>query len=53
MSRFHQLMIGQERGSLYWYMSLLAMSAGMVLTMSGVFGWPPLPIWQYLSGRAS
>ncbi|KAH6635396.1 hypothetical protein B0J18DRAFT_46116 [Chaetomium sp. MPI-SDFR-AT-0129] len=40
--------LGKEQASVYWYASLLSVLAALVVTGSSIFGWPPLPIWEYL-----
>jgi hypothetical protein len=41
-------MLGKEKASVYWYASLLSVIAALIVTLSSIFGWPPLPIWEYL-----
>jgi hypothetical protein len=44
----NEFMLGKEKASVYWYASLLSVIAALVVTGSSIFGWPPLPIWEYL-----
>lgn len=48
MKQVHLVLVGTERASLFSYISLVAMSGGMFITFSSIFGWPMLPIWKYL-----
>ncbi|KAL2120581.1 hypothetical protein VTJ04DRAFT_4608 [Mycothermus thermophilus] len=49
ISRLNEIMLGrEEKASVYWYASLLSVLAALVVTGSSIFGWPPLPIWEYL-----
>ncbi len=49
----HEFLLGKERASVYWYASLLSVVAALVVTFSSIFGWPPLPIWEYLRHATS
>ena len=44
----NELLLGKEKASVYWYASLMSVLAALVVTGSSIFGWPPLPIWEYL-----
>ncbi|KAL2134667.1 hypothetical protein VTI74DRAFT_11178 [Chaetomium olivicolor] len=44
----NEVLLGREKASLYLYASLLAVLAALVVTFSTIFGWPPLPLWDYL-----
>ncbi|KAK4126241.1 hypothetical protein N657DRAFT_614827 [Parathielavia appendiculata] len=44
----NEFMLGKEKASVYWYASLMSVLAALVVTGSSIFGWPPLPIWEYL-----
>jgi len=46
--RINELLLGRETASVYWYASLLSVVAALIVTLSSIFGWPPLPIWEYL-----
>ena len=49
----NELLLGKERASVYWYASLLSVVAALIVTFSSIFGWPPLPIWEYLRHATS
>ncbi|KAL2159915.1 hypothetical protein VTH06DRAFT_2048 [Thermothelomyces fergusii] len=44
----NEVLLGKEKASVYWYASLTSVLAALVVTGSSIFGWPPLPIWEYL-----
>ncbi|KAL2267579.1 hypothetical protein VTJ83DRAFT_4856 [Remersonia thermophila] len=48
-ARLNEILLGnEEKASVYWYASLLSVLAALIVTGSSIFGWPPLPIWEYL-----
>ncbi|KAK3307099.1 uncharacterized protein B0T15DRAFT_510411 [Chaetomium strumarium] len=48
LKQINGCMLGKEKASVYWYASLLSVIAALIVTLSSIFGWPPLPIWEYL-----
>ncbi|KAL1838721.1 hypothetical protein VTJ49DRAFT_2258 [Mycothermus thermophilus] len=48
LTRLNEIMLGKdEKASVYWYASLLSVLAALIVTGSSIFGWPPLPIWDF------
>ncbi|KAL2189627.1 hypothetical protein L209DRAFT_130541 [Thermothelomyces heterothallicus CBS 203.75] len=48
LTSVNEFLLGKEKASVYWYASLTSVLAALVVTGSSIFGWPPLPIWEYL-----
>ncbi|KAH6631750.1 hypothetical protein F5144DRAFT_230636 [Chaetomium tenue] len=48
LRKINEVLLGKEKASVYWYASLMSVLAALVVTGSSIFGWPPLPIWEYL-----